>query len=77
MLLAASLTEQVIGLAIEVHPNTGPGLLEVVDEHCWCVAARRRNPRPGNPAGTFYSTSSSASRFNCLKLRTLNGNMAR
>jgi len=30
MLLAESLTEQVIGLAIEVHRNTGPGLLEAV-----------------------------------------------
>ena len=37
MLLAESLTEQVIGLAIEVHRNTGPGLLEAVYEQCLCV----------------------------------------
>jgi len=33
MLLAESLTEQVIGLAIEVHRNTGPGSLDAVYEH--------------------------------------------
>jgi hypothetical protein len=32
MLLAESWTEQVIGPAIEVHRNTGPGLLEAVYE---------------------------------------------
>jgi GxxExxY protein len=41
MLLAESLTEQVIGLAIEVHRNTGPGLLEAVYEQCLCVELRR------------------------------------
>jgi GxxExxY protein len=30
------LTEQVIGLAIEVHRHTGPGLLESVYEQCLC-----------------------------------------
>ena len=40
-LLAESLTEQVIGLAIEVHRNTGPGLLEAVYEQCLCVELRR------------------------------------
>jgi hypothetical protein len=30
MLLAEALTERVIGLAIEVHRHTGPGLLESV-----------------------------------------------
>jgi len=30
MLLAESLTDRVIGLAIEVHRHTGPGLLESV-----------------------------------------------
>ena len=34
MLLARELTEQVIGLAIEVHPVTGPGML--VYESCLC-----------------------------------------
>jgi hypothetical protein len=32
MRLAVELTEQVIGLAIEVHRHTGPGLLESVYE---------------------------------------------
>jgi hypothetical protein len=32
MLLVEALTERVIGLAIEVHRNTGPGLLEAVYE---------------------------------------------
>jgi GxxExxY protein len=41
MLRAESLTEQVIGLAIEVHRNTGPGLLEAVYEQCPCVELRR------------------------------------
>jgi GxxExxY protein len=41
MLLAGSLTEQVIGLAIEVHRNAGRGLLEAVYEQCLCVELRR------------------------------------
>ena len=41
MLLAESLTEQVIGLAIEVHRHTGPGLLESVYEQCLCVELRQ------------------------------------
>jgi GxxExxY protein len=36
MLLAEPLTERVIGLAIEVHRHTGPGLLESVYEQCLC-----------------------------------------
>ena len=36
MLIAGELTERVIGLAIEVHRNTGPGLLESVYEQCLC-----------------------------------------
>ena len=36
MLLAESLTESVIGLAIEVHRHTGTGLLESVYEQCLC-----------------------------------------
>jgi GxxExxY protein len=30
------LTDRIIGLAIEVHRNTGPGLLETVYEQCLC-----------------------------------------
>lgn len=41
MLLAESLTERVIGLAIEVHRHTGPGFLESVYEQCLCVELRR------------------------------------
>ena len=40
VLLSAELTEQVIGLAIEVHRNTGPGLLESVYEQCLCHELR-------------------------------------
>ena len=36
MLLAERLTDRVIGLAIEVHRHTGPGLLESVYEQCLC-----------------------------------------
>jgi GxxExxY protein len=36
MLLAQELTERVIGLAIEVHRNAGPGLFEPVYEGCLC-----------------------------------------
>ncbi len=40
MLLAGELTEQLIGHAIEVHRNTGPGLLELVYEQCLCYELR-------------------------------------
>ena len=40
MLTAGKLTEQIIGLAIEVHRNTGPGLLESVYEQCLCHELR-------------------------------------
>lgn len=36
MLLARELTERIIGLAIEVHRITGPGMLESVYESCLC-----------------------------------------
>jgi GxxExxY protein len=36
MLLARELTERIIGLAIEVHRLTGPGMLESVYEGCLC-----------------------------------------
>ena len=41
VLLVGSSTEPVIGLATEVHRNTGPGLLEAVYEQCLCVELRR------------------------------------
>ncbi len=41
MLAAERLTEQVIGLAIEVHRHTGRGLLESVYEQCLCYEFRR------------------------------------
>ena len=34
--IEGDLTEQIIGLAIEVHRHTGRGLLESVYEHCLC-----------------------------------------
>jgi GxxExxY protein len=40
MRLAGDLTEQVTGLAIEVHRHTGPGLLESVHEQCLCHELR-------------------------------------
>ncbi|MDR3535569.1 MAG: GxxExxY protein [Acetobacteraceae bacterium] len=40
MLLAGNLTERIIGLAIEVHRHTGPGLLESVYEQCLCHELR-------------------------------------
>lgn len=39
MLIAGEVTEQIIGLAIEVHRNTGRGLLESAYEQCLRQAA--------------------------------------
>jgi GxxExxY protein len=36
MLLQEQLTEQIIGSAIEVHRELGPGLLESAYEECLC-----------------------------------------
>jgi GxxExxY protein len=36
MLLEEQLTEQIIGAAIEVHRELGPGLLESAYEQCFC-----------------------------------------
>ena len=36
MLISEQLTDRVIGLAIEVHRHTGPGLLESVYKQCLC-----------------------------------------
>jgi GxxExxY protein len=41
MLIAAQLTERIIGLAIEVHGCTGRGLLESVYEECLCYELRQ------------------------------------
>lgn len=41
-LLSASLTEAIIGAAIEVHRHLGPGLLESVYEECMCEELRLR-----------------------------------
>ena len=41
MLLAEPLTERVIGLAIEVHRHTGPGLLKSVYARCLCHALQQ------------------------------------
>jgi GxxExxY protein len=40
-MMAGGLTGQVIGLAIEVHRNTGRGLLESVYEQCLCYELTR------------------------------------
>jgi GxxExxY protein len=36
MLIQEQLTEQIIGAAIEVHRELGPGLLESAYEECFC-----------------------------------------
>jgi GxxExxY protein len=41
MLIAGELTEEIIGLAIEVHRNTGRGLLESAYEQCLCHELRQ------------------------------------
>jgi GxxExxY protein len=41
MLIAEELTQRIIGLAIEVHRNTGRGLLESVYEQCLCFELRQ------------------------------------
>ena len=57
MLLAGSLTEQVIGLAIEAHRNTGRGLLEAAYEHCVssCGAQASRS-RDRSPIPMLYKS---------------------
>lgn len=42
MLIQAELTERIIGAAIEVHKNLGPGLLESAYEECLCHELRLR-----------------------------------
>ena len=42
-LLSESLTESIIGAAIEVHRHLGPGLLESVYEECMCDELRLRS----------------------------------
>ena len=42
-LIAEPLTEQIIGAAIEVHRELGPGLLESVYEECLCHELRARH----------------------------------
>lgn len=43
MLLEERLTEQIIGSAIEVHRELGPGLLESAYEECLCHELHLRN----------------------------------
>lgn len=42
-LLSEALTEQIIGAAIEVHQQLGPGLLESIYEECMCHELRLRH----------------------------------
>jgi GxxExxY protein len=43
MLIGQGLTEQIIGAAIEVHRNLGPGLLESAYEECLAYELNLRN----------------------------------
>jgi len=43
MLIQEELTEQIIGSAIEVHREIGPGLLETAYEECLCHELHLRN----------------------------------
>ena len=43
MIIHEELTEQIIGAAIDVHRELGPGLLESVYEECLCVELKLRN----------------------------------
>jgi GxxExxY protein len=45
MLIQEQLTEQIIGAAIEVHRELGPGLLESAYEECLCHELHLRNLR--------------------------------
>ena len=61
MLLARDLTARVIGLAIEVHRLTGPGMLESVYEGCLCheleqvgIAFQRQAGIPVNYKGVEF-----------------------
>jgi GxxExxY protein len=40
MMVSEGLTRRIIGLAVEVHRHTGPGLLEAVYEKCLCHELR-------------------------------------
>lgn len=42
MLVLHEVTQQVIGAAIDVHRNTGPGLLESAYEECLCFELREK-----------------------------------
>ena len=42
MLIEEQLTEAIIGAAIEVHPELGPGLLESAYEECFCYELHLR-----------------------------------
>ena len=64
MLLARELTQRVIGLAIEVHRLTGPGMLESVYEGCLCHPARARCPSPDLPPHE-RAAARSAVQFSC------------
>jgi GxxExxY protein len=42
-MIDSALTERIIGLAIEVHRDTGPGLLESAYERCLCFELEQAN----------------------------------
>ena len=77
MLLARELTERIIGLAIEVHRLTGPGMLESVYEGCLChelqqaeIAFQRQAGIPVTYKGVQFDEGfrAAAASFSCSKL---------
>ena len=61
MLLARELTERVIGLAIEVHRLTGPGMLESVYQGCLCHELEQAGIAFQRQAGIRLLTKASSS----------------
>jgi GxxExxY protein len=52
MLLEQQITEAIIGAAIEVHRELGPGLLESAYEECFCHELHLRGSSLSAPGST-------------------------
>lgn len=53
-----SLTDEVMNIAIHIHRNIGPGLLETVYEKCFCYELSKRNIpfKRQQPVKLYYDT---------------------